>query len=164
MSLCELFSHTIYLMDIPNKMCSSDPYIHLLTHFCSLRAYCLPQVDFEWMLSTYRHKFLGKFFDRWKKMYYFLQYGSLSNLTALPLSSALLCGGGRFPYGRHHGLVHAYCQAGVSCPAWAWLGKMEGGPVSHATPLVAVLTPVCLCVSKGVRVMLALVFRHTLAV
>lgn len=46
----------------------------------------------------------------------------------------------------------------------AWLAKMEGGPVSHATRLVAILTLVCLCVRAGGRADLALVFLHTLAV
>lgn len=70
-----------------------------------------------------------------------------------------------FPYGSRRGLVGAYCKVGV-CHArhGACLDKMEGGLVSHATRLVAILTLVSLCVRVGGRVALALVFLHTLAV
>lgn len=81
----------------------------------------------------------------------FLKPGPPSNLTALPPSSPLAGGGGRFPYGSRRGLADAYCQAGVSYPAWSlagqdgrWASQPRHTAGVHINPCVSV----CKCVSK----------------
>lgn len=59
-------------------------------------------------------------------------------------------GGGSFPYGSRRGLADAYCQAGVSCPAWSlpgqdgrWASRPRHTAGGHINPCVS------LCVSGG---------------
>ncbi len=79
-------------------------------------------------------------------MYLFLQYGSLSYPTFLPASSPFSGGGGRFPYGSHRGQADAYCQAGVSSPAWSlagqdrrWASQPRHTAGGHIHPCVSVI-------------------------
>lgn len=94
-----------------------------------------------------------------------LSYSSLCVYFWCPPSFPLSLGSERFPYVSRHGLVDAYCQAGVSRPAWSlagqdgrWASQPRHTVGGHINPYVS------LCVSWGGRVVVTLVFLHTLAV
>lgn len=168
-SECIVFTHHIsHQHSVREQKCV--PRVHPSIHSLILAAWgptvCPKLISNECYL-TYRHIFWDNFWHTKSpleyEMYLFLQYCSLSNPTALrpfPPPSPVVV------EGFHMGAVVAWRMYTVrrACRAQhgAWLGKMEGGQVSHATRLVAILTLVYLCVSGGGFLLWC--FLHTLAV
>lgn len=151
-------------------MCSEGPSVHLFDHSCSLRAHCVPRIDLQWMQS-YVQACNVDHFDRlnifWsmKRICFYSTALCLTPTAQLPPSSPSLWWWWKFSIWElwwHGGCILSSARVVPSMES-GWI-EMEGGPVSHATRLVAILTPVCLCAWVGGRVVVALVFLHTLAV
>lgn len=69
----------------------------------------------------------------------------LSNWPHCPPWLSFSTGGRRYPYASYHGLADAYCQAGVSCPAWSlagqdgrWASQPRHTAGGHINPCVSV--------------------------
>lgn len=121
--------------------------VHPVTHLCS--SLCT-QIVFQWRLSYIQTCVLGQFLTLWRMKC----IGFCSMVIVLtPLPFLPPTPPPAMVEGVHMQTIEAWRMHTVRrvCHSQhgAWLGKMEGGPVSHATRLVAILTLVCLRVWVG---------------